>query len=271
MHREKISPSAASLCAILSSTDLIVLVMLCRARSEADAARRLRPPSPTARESSLVSASISCSACSARSTFPSFLGFFQFFAQLGKPAPVSGLGLLVEHLARVTQTADMDARLFEILIPPRQAACGLTGFVILALACDSTRQIEHMEFDRRDDAADGRGTRVPWCPLDERLSRRSLRSSTRPLCGRSLFAQNGRWPPDRRFEPSQVARSASQVPSEFSRPFVPNFCRTAISQIAPAPTRAPTSVVRPFFTPRQLKQSRKVRRKLAIGQTARST
>ena len=70
MHRENMSPSAASLCAILSTTDLIVLVMLCRARSEADPARRLRPPSPTARESSLVSASISCSACSARSTFP---------------------------------------------------------------------------------------------------------------------------------------------------------------------------------------------------------
>src|SRR5438094_10514044 len=45
--------------AILSSTALIVLVMVCRARSEADAARRLRPPSPTARESSLVSASSS--------------------------------------------------------------------------------------------------------------------------------------------------------------------------------------------------------------------
>ena len=73
MHREKISPSAASLCPILSTTALMVLVMLCRARSEADAARRLRPPSPTARESSRVSASISSSACSARSTLPSSL------------------------------------------------------------------------------------------------------------------------------------------------------------------------------------------------------
>src|SRR5229473_2305757 len=70
MQREKKSPNVASLCAILSSTDLIVLPTLCRARSEADIARRLRPPSPTARESSLASASISCSACSARSTFP---------------------------------------------------------------------------------------------------------------------------------------------------------------------------------------------------------
>ena len=69
-HREKKSPSAASLCAIFSTTALIVLVTLWRARSEADAALRLRPPRPTARESSCVSASISSSACSARATFP---------------------------------------------------------------------------------------------------------------------------------------------------------------------------------------------------------
>ena len=148
MHRDRISPSAASLRAILSSTALIVLPMLCRARSEADAALRLRPPSPTARDSSLVSASISRSACSARSTFPARFGFFQFFAQIRKPPPVGGLGLLVEHLACVTQTADVDPRLFEILSPVRQAVRGLTGFVILALACDSTRQIEHVKFGR---------------------------------------------------------------------------------------------------------------------------
>src|SRR6266852_8147914 len=112
MHRDKISPSAASLCAIRSSTDLIVLPMLCRARSEADAARRLRPPSPTARESSEVSASISCSALSARSMFPTCLASSKFFAQLGEPAPVSDLGLLVQHLARATQTPDMDPGLF---------------------------------------------------------------------------------------------------------------------------------------------------------------
>jgi hypothetical protein len=56
--------------------------------------------------------------------------------------------LVVEHLARITQTADVDPRLFEILSPARQAVCGLTGFVIIALACDSTRQIEHVEFHR---------------------------------------------------------------------------------------------------------------------------
>ena len=62
-----------SLCAILSSTDLIDLVILWRARSEAEAARRLRPPSPTARPSSFVSASISASAFSALSTLPAAL------------------------------------------------------------------------------------------------------------------------------------------------------------------------------------------------------
>ena len=75
------------------------------------------------------------------------LGFFQFFAQIGKPPPVGDLGLLVEHLARITQTADMDPGLFEILIPARQALRGLTGFIIIALACDATGQIQHVKFD----------------------------------------------------------------------------------------------------------------------------
>ena len=73
---------------------------------------------------------------------------FQFFAQLGKSAPVGDFGLLVEHLARVTQTADTDPRLFEILIPARQAVCELPGFIIIALARDSSSQIEHVEFGR---------------------------------------------------------------------------------------------------------------------------
>jgi hypothetical protein len=54
--------------------------------------------------------------------------------------------LFVEHLTRITQTADMDPRLFESLIPARQALLGTTGFVIIALACDSSRQIEHVKF-----------------------------------------------------------------------------------------------------------------------------
>ena len=179
------SPSAASLCAILSTTALMDLVTLCRARSEADAARRLRPPSPTARESSRVSASISCSACSARSTFPRVLGFFQFFAQLGKPPSVSSLGLLVEHLARVAQAGDMDPCLFEIFSSSGQALRRLIGsdFVLRAWPAIPPSQIEHVEFDRRDDAADGRGTRDLWCPLDETSSCRSRRSNIRLLSG----------------------------------------------------------------------------------------
>ena len=74
---------------------------------------------------------------------------FQLFAQIGKPPPVRNLGLLVEHLARITQTADMDPGLFEILIPARQALRGLTGFFVIALAPDSSRQIEHVEFNPR--------------------------------------------------------------------------------------------------------------------------
>jgi hypothetical protein len=45
--------------------------------------------------------------------------------------------LLVEDLARITQTADMDACLFEILIPARQTLSP-AGFVILTVARDST-------------------------------------------------------------------------------------------------------------------------------------
>ena len=146
MHRENRSPSWASLCAILSSTDLIDLVILCRARSEADAARRLRPPSPTARESSLVSASISTSNCSARSTFPTPLSAFNFFAQVGEPPLISNLGLLVDHLARITQPRDMDPGPFEILGVPRQTLHRMTAIVLVALACNRSRQIEHMEF-----------------------------------------------------------------------------------------------------------------------------
>jgi hypothetical protein len=77
------------------------------------------------------------------------LGFFQFFTQIGQPPSISGLSLLIEHLARITQTTDMYPRLFEFLIPARQALLRLTGFVIIALARDSTRQIEHVKFGPR--------------------------------------------------------------------------------------------------------------------------
>ena len=183
MHRESRSASAASLCAILSSTDLIDLVMLCRARSDADAARRSRPPSPTAREISLVSAAISSSACSARSTFPKVLGFLQFFSQLGEPAFVSDLGLLVEHLTRVAQVRDMNPCPFEILIPP-VANRELTDWFRPPRAGSQFHPPDPARgILPPDDAADERCIRVPSCPLDERLSRRTLPSSTRPLCG----------------------------------------------------------------------------------------
>jgi hypothetical protein len=42
----------------------------------------------------------------------------------------------------------MDPRLFEIPIPPRQAVPRLTGFVLLAMARNSTHQVEHVEFGR---------------------------------------------------------------------------------------------------------------------------
>src|SRR6266851_4874275 len=146
MHRAKKSPNRASLCAILSSTDLIVLLMLCRARSEADTARRLRPPSPRARELSGQRVDLLFRLLGTLD-LSQLLGFVQLFAQVGKPPPVGDLGLLVEHLARITQTADMDPRSFEILGSARQTLLGLTVRVIVALACDTSRQIKDMEFD----------------------------------------------------------------------------------------------------------------------------
>src|ERR1700722_16841481 len=47
----------------------------------------------------------------------------------------------------LAQPADMDPRLFEILIPTWQAVRGLTGFIMIALARDPSCQIEHVEFD----------------------------------------------------------------------------------------------------------------------------
>jgi hypothetical protein len=43
--------------------------------------------------------------------------------------------------------SDKDPRLLETLLPEEQALLGLTSFIIIALACDSTRQIEHVKFD----------------------------------------------------------------------------------------------------------------------------
>jgi len=43
----------------------------------------------------------------------------------------------------------MNPRLFEILIGSRQALHRLTGFVFLALVCNSSVQIKHVEFPAR--------------------------------------------------------------------------------------------------------------------------
>jgi hypothetical protein len=58
--------------------------------------------------------------------------------------------LIIEHLARVAQAADMDAGLFEIFIPARQAVLRRIGFVSVVVVppCDSADQIEHVKFGR---------------------------------------------------------------------------------------------------------------------------
>jgi len=57
--------------------------------------------------------------------------------------------LLVEHLARITQAGGMNAGLFEILVPTREATAQRFGFIVLALARNSTYQIEHAELRPR--------------------------------------------------------------------------------------------------------------------------
>ena len=48
-----------------------------------------------------------------------FLGFIEYLTQFGKPASVRDLSLIVEHLARIAQASNMNARLVEILGAPR--------------------------------------------------------------------------------------------------------------------------------------------------------
>ena len=146
--------------------------MLCRALSEADAARRLRPPSPAARETSFLSASISSSVCSARSTFPNSLTFSS--SSRSSEAGVYKRPWLARRASRrIAEPRDMDSRLFEIPSPPRQTLHRPTAFNLLALACNSPEQSEHVEFDRWM-TQQMVGTRFPWCPSDEKLPHCSL-------------------------------------------------------------------------------------------------
>src|ERR1700730_6152777 len=102
-----------------------------------------------------------------------------------------------------------------------------------------------------DDAADERGTRVPLCPLGERLSRRSLWSSIRPLCGTPPFAQHGRSAPGRRSRPGQIERSTSHVPSQFLYAVPAQFRenRVFLNPITCGNPSTRPPVVRSFFTP----------------------
>ena len=216
MHRDRMSPNAASLCAILSSTALIVLVMLCRARSEADAAcdyvrrvpRRATAPS-SARRSLLPPAR------RAR-RFPA-----PWLLPILRAARRAGVGKLT--LACSSSISPASPRL-PIWMPAFSRSSSPRGKPRAAASIRFRRLRAGRQFHRpdrargiqsRDDAADERGSRGPWCPSDERIFRRSRQSSTRPLCGRFLFAQVGCPVLGHRYEPSHVEHSASQVPSEF--------------------------------------------------------
>ncbi len=73
---------------------------------------------------------------------------FQFLSQLGEPAPIGNLGLIVEHLARVAESGDMDAGLLEVLITARQTLRRLAAFIFVVTAGDSSDEIEHVELHR---------------------------------------------------------------------------------------------------------------------------
>jgi len=55
----------------------------------------------------------------------------------------------IEHLARIAEATDLDPRLREIFITPRQTLRRLAVFLLVMPACNSSNQIEYVEFDRR--------------------------------------------------------------------------------------------------------------------------
>jgi len=66
------------------------------------------------------------------------LGVFKFLAQLGKPAPISSLGVIIEHLARIAESGDLDPGLLEIFFTPRQTLRRLAVFVLVMPARNSS-------------------------------------------------------------------------------------------------------------------------------------
>ena len=99
----------------VSIADRMALVTLSLARSAWDAARRSRPPRPTALASSLVRKSISCLALPIRARSLLSLGLAKLAPEALEPGPVCRLGCRVEHLAGI---AEVRVRLQPIGVGP---------------------------------------------------------------------------------------------------------------------------------------------------------
>ena len=234
-----IAPNSESLCAILSSTALTVLVMLCRARSDADAAFRSRPPSPTARDSSLVSASISSSARSARATFPCAFASssssrsspsrrrystFACWSSISPASPNPATWIPAFSSASSPRCRPRPPH------PRRRRR-----------ACSQSHQRDRAhEIQPPDAAADAPGIRGLWYPSAEMLSRRNQQSSTLPLCEKFPRAHSARVPARRRCQPTQFDRSASRMPCV-------NFLeKSRLSAIVTLPMREGPTVILTF-------------------------
>jgi hypothetical protein len=57
--------------------------------------------------------------------------------------------LIVEHFARIAQSTETEASLFESFIAAWQAARFLIAFVLIALARKSADKVQHVKLDRR--------------------------------------------------------------------------------------------------------------------------
>ena len=122
--------------------------------------------------------------------------------------------MIIEHLARIAQTAEMDACLFEVVVSARQAARQLFDFVFFVLACNSADQIEHVELNC------GMTQKMSEVPESFRvLQTEGFSAVTDGLVPAlfaedSLFAQNGYSAPGHCYQPSRSGLFAPQVPSE---------------------------------------------------------
>lgn len=99
-------PRVGSLSRIRLRSALIRLVTIQRARSECEATRRSRPPSPTAADSCSLRSSISSRTALGSAHIVVALRIFQLLAKIGSSATVLSLGPCIQQRTAITETRD---------------------------------------------------------------------------------------------------------------------------------------------------------------------